>query len=57
LLLSKLVGALADVRQTVCRRLRVVGKSPEVGASREAISWGAPDAGRGAVSEIQVEAR
>jgi hypothetical protein len=54
---SKLAGVLADADHMRHHGTLDVGKSPETGASREAISWCAPDSGRGEVSEIQVEAR
>ena len=55
-LLSKLAGVSADADRRNGGPLDV-GKSPEVGASREALSWCASDSGRVEVSEIQVEAR
>jgi hypothetical protein len=55
-LLSKLAGVLADADRRNGGPLDV-GKSPEAGASREALSWCASGSGRVEVSEIQVEAR
>jgi hypothetical protein len=55
--LSKLAGALADADHMRRSGPVHVGKSPEAGAYRDAISWCASNSGRGEVPETQVEAR